>query len=531
MRVFSHHSLNTIIFTFSILFSNLVLSHGDHHNEPSRHNKETPYDPISLPDLISVSKLDDLKNSFTFSGDSILENGRIILTPSSKLSQDDTNSDSQLQKSSMWLTNDILPKSLNDFSFEITMRSLGNYGKFTNAGISFWLLDSKFNSNNNNLQNFNGPQIFKGLQILIDTNTASDYSSVKFYLNDGTKPIDLNQDAIGIYALNYQDSQVPLTLKFGYKINEKWLKLTIDNKLLFESTDIDLSSLLNNENLKIGITCQTDKSKHEQFEILRLKGYNYIVESLNSDQIESLFSLHAQESLDDLKKARNGDSISNNNKENHESSTLNFLDKQNELKDNLNNNKLINDLNLKLDNLQNEISNSLNSLSMAAATLNGGNNNIQANKQLFDLSKSIKNLNENLGNYHSQFAKNYENLKSQNEILNRKYDLLIDSLNSQSKLIERFDERFLYFSQMFDKQFKNNEFLNDNLNKLNDKYSSSSNNNNNNLADSAIEEFEIFIKSVSYYIKIVLIPILIVLLLLAGLVYRLRSDIKHSKVL
>ncbi|GMF04696.1 unnamed protein product [[Candida] boidinii] len=171
----------------------------------------------------------------------------------------------------MWLTNDILPKSLNDFSFEITMRSLGNYGKFTNAGISFWLLDSKFNSNNNNLQNFNGPQIFKGLQILIDTNTASDYSSVKFYLNDGTKPIDLNQDAIGIYALNYQDSQVPLTLKFGYKINEKWLKLTIDNKLLFESTDIDLSSLLNNENLKIGITCQTDKSKHEQFEILRLK--------------------------------------------------------------------------------------------------------------------------------------------------------------------------------------------------------------------------------------------------------------------
>lgn len=533
MRVFSHQSLSTIVFTFSILFSNLVLTHGDHHNEPSRHNMETPYDPISLPDLISVSKLDDLKNIFIFAGDSILENGRIILTPSPKSSQEDSTSDSQLQKSSMWLTNDILPKTLNDFSFEVTLRSLGSYGKFTNAGIAIWLLDSKFNGNNNDLQNFNGPRIFKGLQILIDTNTASEYSSVKFYLNDGTKQIDLNQDAIGIYALNYQDSQVPLTLKFGYKMNEKWFKLTIDNKLLFETSDIDLSSLLNNDNLKIGVTCQTDKLKHEQFEILRLKGYNYIVESLISDQTESLFSLHAQESLDDLKRVRNGDSTfnKNNNKNNHDSSTLNFLDKQNELKDNLNNNKLINDLNLKLDNLQNEISNSLNSLSMAAATLNGGNNNVQANKQLFDLSKSIKNLNENLGNYHSQFSKNYEDLKSQNEILNRKYDLLIESLNSQSKLIEKFDERFLYFSQMFDKQFKNNEFLNDNLNKLNDKYSSSNDNNKNNLADSAIEEVEIFIKSISYYIKIILIPILVVLLLLAGLVYRLRSDIKHSKVL
>ncbi|OBA15220.1 uncharacterized protein OGAPODRAFT_39429, partial [Ogataea polymorpha] len=220
----------------------------------------------SFPDLVSVKSLSELQNNWQMYGDVEFSEGRVILTPAPSLLQKATR---EITSGAAWSINKI---SSDSFSLQFTFRSVGAFG-FTGAGLSLWLLDQDPGSDTSN---FGGPLQYSGLQILLDANEQDLGPVFRVYVNDGSRKINLAQDYLGAYTYSFQDSQVPSTLKLGYE-NRK-LKITCDNKLLFETDAINLDPYL--KNMRVGITAASSKDakKAEQFEILMFKFFDKVIE-------------------------------------------------------------------------------------------------------------------------------------------------------------------------------------------------------------------------------------------------------------
>lgn len=112
---------------------------------------------------------------------------------------------------------------------------------------------------------------------------------VKVYMNDGKGPLT-NDQFIGSWVAQYQGSNVPTTLKIGYS-SKGFLKMTLDNILMFETDKIRIPF----ENYRFGIVAATSADKLEQFEILRLKTYDELTDGILARCKETLYPKHQTE--------------------------------------------------------------------------------------------------------------------------------------------------------------------------------------------------------------------------------------------
>ncbi|ODV93629.1 hypothetical protein PACTADRAFT_51405 [Pachysolen tannophilus NRRL Y-2460] len=218
-------------------------------------------DESSLINLSQLKDITELKNyNWDFSDATKFDNGRFVLTPKTDFYLSNSEEDEII--GGIWNRD---PVSLsNGFTFETTLRSIGNAGGDTGAGLSIWFVQKHDNSK----VNYGGPAIYDGLQILIASN------SVRSFLNDGSKPVDLSTPFSTCYS-PFQKSEVPTTFRLSYE--QGWFKLSIDNRLCFHTEVIKFEDL---SKFKIGITAKSNKiaTKHEQFELLKFETYNRVTE-------------------------------------------------------------------------------------------------------------------------------------------------------------------------------------------------------------------------------------------------------------
>ncbi|KAG7694263.1 hypothetical protein KL951_004141 [Ogataea haglerorum] len=418
-----------------------------------------------------------------------LPEGRVILTPAPSISQKDSQ---QITNGAVWSKNKISSAS---FSLQLTFRSVGAFG-FTGAGLSLWLLDQDPGSD---ISNFGGPSQFSGLQILLDANEQDLGPVFRVYVNDGSRKINLAQDYLGAYTYSFQDSQVPSTLKLGYE-NRK-LKITCDNKLLFETDSINLDPYLKNMRVGISAASLRDVKKAEQFEILMFKFFDKVIESLKVEASETLVAKHHELEQRQARQAQ----LAEDNKRTRErqSSRSAPVPPRPESAEY--------DLLAGLDEVKTILTHQT-----APQVLQ---------KQLFDVTKSIKMMNEKNSVYNTQMEKSYDTLLKQTEELNAKYEALRQLITRQNQLLELVDERFVTFNSYFQGQSQNHESINDKLKQLQEFYAKGSR------PSDYESEFESKLNKFMSAVRLIMMPVLVLLIIMTLLVYKLRNDIKHAKVL
>ncbi|KAG7795582.1 hypothetical protein KL929_003933 [Ogataea haglerorum] len=418
-----------------------------------------------------------------------LPEGRVILTPAPSISQKDSQ---QITNGAVWSKNKISSAS---FSLQLTFRSVGAFG-FTGAGLSLWLLDQDPGSD---ISNFGGPSQFSGLQILLDANEQDLGPVFRVYVNDGSRKINLAQDYLGAYTYSFQDSQVPSTLKLGYE-NRK-LKITCDNKLLFETDSINLDPYLKNMRVGISAASLRDVKKAEQFEILMFKFFDKVIESLKVEASETLVAKHHELEQRQARQAQ----LAEDNKITRErqSSRSAPVPPRPESAEY--------DLLAGLDEVKTILTHQT-----APQVLQ---------KQLFDVTKSIKMMNEKNSVYNTQMEKSYDTLLKQTEELNAKYEALRQLITRQNQLLELVDERFVTFNSYFQGQSQKHESINDKLKQLQEFYAKGSR------PSDYESEFESKLNKFMSAVRLIMMPVLVLLIIMTLLVYKLRNDIKHAKVL
>lgn len=446
----------------------------------------------SIINLITISSLKDIAKEWTYSGDTIYDEGRLILTP--KPTSIQSTNEAGFQFGSIWSQHS---KSLNAFTLEFTFRSMGNHG-LTDAGISIFLVDGT-STDFKQTENFGGPSNFNGLQLLlnVDKNLKS---VIRPYINDGTKAINIDDDYLGAYKYNYQGSQVPTTIKIAYE--SKFLKITCNNKLLFQTDEINLDNLITSNNLKFGVTAKSSKNLklHEQFEILKLNTYDSVTNEMKLDNDETLFAAHAQK--DEVKSTSPDDAPS-----------MKFIQQQQKLRSKLSTKSEANSADFNGE------------LELIKSTLDSILSNIQASPYS-SLQSQLSTLVTNIETLKS----NYDTLEKQLTTLNNNYKQLSDMFQKQFKLLDNYDTSLRSFDKVLQNQLKSSDNLDNKLSTLTSHYSNTLNEYaNTNSRENSLQNDSF--SSLKSFIYIIFFLLLVLLVLVALWVHRLRTDIKHAKIL
>jgi lectin, mannose-binding 1 len=452
---------------------------------------------FSLPNLITVNSLEDISSSWTHHGDTIYNEGRIILTP--KPSHISAN-EKEMQYGSLWSTSRSSNK-LESFTLELTLRSLGSYG-FTDAGLSLFLVDAR-SANLEDSSNFGGPEQFTGLQLLLNMdNTLGPV--IRAYLNDGKK-LNLNKDYLGAYKYEYQSSNVPVTLKIAYDSATKFFKVTCDNKLLFQTDKINLSNLLQSD-LMMGITAKSQKNyeKHEQFELLRFISYDSVTPDMREDEDETLVAQHAlsqgqgqQGQKPDIKKFRE----QQERLRQQLAAQVSHLGGQGESSTQLSH-----------EDTSAELSSLKSSIDMILSILERNDQTV-IQQQLHQLTKSLDRVASNFAAFHDQFT-----------TLNNNYNDLSNMFKRQFDLLDNYDTTLRSFDKVLQHQLQTSNNLDTRLSTISNTMNSEKLNPNKVDQDDSYGK----IKSLLY---LIFLPVLVLLALVVFWVHRLRTDIKHAKVL
>ncbi|QLG72906.1 hypothetical protein HG535_0D06150 [Zygotorulaspora mrakii] len=241
-------SLGTIV---SILA--LVSAHPTEHADTIDLNTD-----FSLVDLV---KGKEIPSTWTLGDSSVLEEGRIRLTPDQK------------SKGSLWGKNTYQLK--DSFSLEWTFRSV-NYDGVSKGGLSFWFLSSSDSKLPLEKSFYNGPSKFDGLQLLVDNNGPLG-PTLRAQFNDGVQTFtddNVYDNTFASCLLGYQDSSVPLTVRLTYDRNyNNFLKVQIDNRVCFQTRKAKLPA----GNYFVGATADNSDTD-ESFEILKVQMYDAATE-------------------------------------------------------------------------------------------------------------------------------------------------------------------------------------------------------------------------------------------------------------
>lgn len=170
-----------------------------------------------------------------------------------------------------------IPSPDNEWTIEAVLRSSGttrdlNFVDFN--GISLFLVDKP---NLNDYSNFGGPTKFDGIQFLINN---KEKQGLKIFTNDNSKSIENEISmSIGNCEFPFINSDVPLNLRVSYSSKTGIFKVQIDNNLYFKTDKIKIPS----GNYQIGIAGNSSPGSEEFFEILKLNFFDHLTEDAIDD--------------------------------------------------------------------------------------------------------------------------------------------------------------------------------------------------------------------------------------------------------
>lgn len=223
--------------------------------------------PQSLPNLLEIKSTDDLAANWLFHGDFVLEEGRLVV---------------KKNLGSLW-AKDLLENAKDEWTMEVVFRNseqvnVDDHTFYDTNGFALWLLDSEALMLSD-FVNFGGPSKFDGFQLLINN---KDQKGLKIFANDGSHPVENRLDkALGECAINYLDSMVPFTLRVSYSARQNWFKIQIDNNLCFKTDALTFTNI--KKGLRFGVSASTNEVSKEYWEVFKLDVYPYLTENAIDD--------------------------------------------------------------------------------------------------------------------------------------------------------------------------------------------------------------------------------------------------------
>lgn len=430
------------------------------HNEDLISNKD-----LSLPKLVDLNSNKQLPY-WDIRGSASIDQGRLLLTKESK----------GRQEGSIWNLKTTL--NSNSFTVEFVFRSLGDSGKTGNGAI-FWLLNNLGGSVDKLIRSdtslYGGPSKFDGIALVVDSNGPLG-STLRGYVNDNSKVYtsDLNDAAseqfyrdeqFGECIIGYQNSQVPATIKLSYDEASKVLRVSIDNKICFETSgSIKFPTA---SKFTIGVSAKSGTNdKVEALELFKLNVYDEHI--LTSEQKYDQVELAVQPVI--IKKTVDEEG--------------NDQTKKQEIVKEANSNSNIN------NNRNNEVFNEQQKL-----------NNENIEKILSKLAAFDDQLSQRL-------SETLNKQKQENSDLHNQIQDLVKQNNVLESYMKDFDRK-LQTIMTHSKDSEQNKDIQAQWHESNSKTTES------------------FFKSLKYIIYLLILFVAI----LGGVVYRLRSDIKHAKLL
>jgi mannose-binding lectin 1 len=171
-----------------------------------------------------------------------------------------------------------LPNTGTSWTVEFIFRSTGtsdnDLAYISQNGLSFWLvndIDAKSTTN------FGGPDSFDGFQFLINNHQQP---GLKVFNNDGSKKLAGDIDkAIGSCKFQYLDSLVPFTIRISYSAAEHWFKVQVDNNLCFKTNRLQIPT--DGPDFKFGFT--TSSASSEVWEIFNLNVWSVVTSDAIDD--------------------------------------------------------------------------------------------------------------------------------------------------------------------------------------------------------------------------------------------------------
>lgn len=448
-------------------------------NIPKISSQLLPNPHYSLPNLLSIESKEDI-NNFDISNNIQFDNGRLLLG----------------ELGSIWGKYKI-PTLNKPWTIELIFRSTGTQEdrKYEDNSLNVWLL----NEDNNNLP-FDS---FDGFETSI--NNEGQIPGVKLYNNDGLQNIIHDAShALGTCKFQYLDSDVPFTLRISYDANS-WFKIQMDNNLCFRTNQISIPF----QELKLGITSKINQQSNEKFEILSLKTW----ELLTADAIDDHGLMIGDEIKIDVETEVKND---NQVKPNHIRESL--MERAQRLRKEA--------IDSERQNLKNQDSNTnsqldlilskLNYLEVSLTGLNGG----EDDSQILSINKEITGLNNVFAELKSTVTDTKQAVVDLQNVLVKQYSQMLDSIAQlNQKVIGEVREQHYGMEELSRKV----DLLMNNHKEIAYQYEKTR-------QDTQGEASKLG-NVIDKLLKWILFPLVLILLVLVIFVYRLRHDIKHSKLL
>ena len=476
MRVFKNVILNAISVTAAIPNVNI--------NQQDNPGIEQVLESLSLPNLLTIDSISRISNYETSSV--IFDQGRILMNKQGAL-----------------FSKSFIPSK--EFTAEIVFRSSGKSQdiQFSDNGLNIWLLDDRKSQSLDQ---------YDGLKFAINN---VDIQGLKIFNNDGTNNVDNGLDvSIGDCQFRYLESDVPFTLRISY--SDKWFKVQVDNNLCFKTDKIKLPQ---NQNFKLGVTSNTNSQSQETFEILAIKVWDKLTEDALDDHglmVEGELKVDVKKIVDGSQQIQDEDHVKPRvireslmeraRKHREEMERAQNLDISNIGSQN-NDFLLILDKLNHLEYLVNDLPNSYNPSSQGTKNDQVGGALSQSQN---DITNAIKETRDTINGLKETFVQQYAQLLQAVSDLNHK---VIGEVREQHYGMEEIGKKVdLLMSEHKEVQHQYKKQSEQMGQKSAHVVSPS---------DSTFDKL----------IKWILIPLMIVLLALVVFVYRLRHDIKHSKLL
>lgn len=443
--------------------------------------------PQSLPNLMTVANVEELELNWEIKGSMALEAGRLLVDS---------------ETGSLW-SRKLLENSKDEWTIDLVFRNseqvdVDDHSFYDTNGISFWLLDSD-SPFDTDVLNFGGPKSFDGFQFLMNNKESR---GLKIFSNDGSKSTENTLDqALGFCAINYLDSMVPFTLRISYSAPRKWFKIQIDNNLCFKTELLSFNEI--KKDLKFGISASTDQKSKEYWEVLKLNVYPYLTEDAIDDHgiiadggVKYITVTQDEESTETFHPSTN---------------RLSLLERARKMKEEILSNSE------KPAAQDSSVDNSLATINSKLTVLEEMMNQIDA-KKMDEFSKTLEEVkiiqNEQVSilNHMKNTYGEFETLlnvqyKEMNQAVVQLHQKMLDEIKSHQKEVLNIGDKvdlLMTNHKEIQEQYRNNEAV-----------------------VMAPESSELF----SVIIKWVLFPIVVGIAVLSVILYRIRKDIKHSKLL
>lgn len=440
---------------------------------------------VSLPELLELTDIAELDDTWNFYNNIKLDTGRLLI---GKVG------------GAAW-SKSIMPNVGNEWTIEFVFRSTGGAkdAVFTDSnGLSLFLAENPKGDTDQN--NFGGPSVYDGFQFLFNN---KEKPGLKIFSNDGSKPLEnALASTIGNCEFTYLYSQVPFNLRVSFSKNTGNFKVQLDNNLCFQTDKLQFPS----SQFQIGIAGNVSPASEETFEVLKLNVWDH----LTSDAIDDHGLMNGGELKIDYKTVQINPEA-DSEEEFHPPSAIreSLLEKSRKYKEELSRIEQDKQQAPPQEQQQAPPSQDIGPIMdhINAITLQ----NTDFKSKLSHLESIVNGLKQTDNNNHDQNLDSLEDFKSS---ISKQYSEMHDSITRlNQKVLEEVREHQYTIEALENKV----ELLMKNHKELEHQ-----------AANPIIEPVS---DKVSSAVRWMLITIIIVVLALIIIVYRLRHDVKHAKLL